>query len=66
MRTVKVFNRTEGVWQDRDFNELKRNDIFRLYDDGKRYTNQKTGDNVWIASGSPCVENGFPGIKTLY
>jgi len=49
-----------------DFNDLKKNDIFIFFHDGIRYADTNTGDNVWIADGTPYLnEDGIQEIQTV-
>ena len=55
-------------WEDVEFKDLKIGDIFIIFDNGKRYSDPVTGDNVWIASSDSYydLEDNVLKIDTLY
>ena len=66
-RTGEKWNIELKEWESIEFKTLIKGDVFRLFDDGERYVNEKDGNNVWIATGSPFICNeGVWAIDTLY
>lgn len=55
-------------WEDVEFKDLKIGNIFRIFDNGKRYSDPVTGNNIWIASSNPYydLEDNELKIDTLY
>jgi len=55
-------------WEDIEFKDLKIGNIFRIFDNGKRYSDPATDDNVWIASSDSYydLEDNVLKIDTLY
>jgi len=64
LRTCEKLNNDQ--WVKVDFSTLKNGDIFRQYDDGKRYIDENTRDNVWVAKSNAYINNiGVWVIETL-
>jgi hypothetical protein len=67
VRTIEIFNKYNGKWEDIDFQHLVNGDIFRIFDGGERYINKEDGNNIWIATGNPYLnEDKIWTINTLY
>ncbi len=67
MRIIEMYNKETGYWDQVEFEKLNEGDIFRIFDDGERYINKTDGNNVWIATGVPYLnENNIWTIDTLY
>jgi len=45
-------------WTPKDFTDLHKGDVFKIYDGETRYTDLNTGDNVWMASSEPFQSEG--------
>ena len=50
-------------WVEKDFNELHKGDLFKIYDGDTRYTDLNTGDNVWMASSEPFIADGHIAVN---
>ncbi len=67
MRTVEKFDVGELQWVEIPFETLVEGDVFRFFDDGERYVNKADGNNVWIATSLPYInDEGVWAITTLY
>ena len=67
MRTIEKFDENSNKWVKISFEILMEGDIFRLFDNGERYVNKADGNNVWIATSLPYInEEGVWAISTLY
>lgn len=49
-------------WAPKDFTDLHKGDVFKIYDGETRYTDLKTGDNVWMASSEPFLVDGHCAV----
>jgi hypothetical protein len=64
---IEIFNKINKVWEEKPFRLLRDGDVFRIFDNGKRYFNKKDGNNIWIASGYPYKnKEGIYTVSTLY
>lgn len=52
-RKIVVFNPVSKIWVLTDFEKMQDGDIFKIIQDGVRYTDPVTGDNIWVANGEP-------------
>lgn len=67
MRTIEKFDKSDNEWIKAPFKSLKNGDVFRIFDNNKRYVNEEDGNNVWIAiSDFYQREDGMITIDTLY
>jgi len=67
MRSTEFFNKLTSKWEEVNFENLKIGDIFRIFENGKRYTNRAGGNNVWIATGDAYLnQDKIWQINTLY
>ena len=67
MRKIEKYDLKVNKWVEIDFKDLKNGDIFRIFDNGKRYVSKKDGNNVWITKGSPHQnEDGIWSVNTVY
>jgi hypothetical protein len=67
MRKIEKYNPDNGNWESLEFQELVDGDIFRIFDNEQRYVNQADGNNVWIATSNPYLnESKIWTISTLY
>lgn len=66
---VFVFNTIYKKWELTDFERLHDGDLFKIIQNGVRYTNPVSGDNIWVANGEPYM-GSYPyegwQIKTYY
>lgn len=66
-RVIEKYNNKKREWEVIDFENLHKNDVFRIFDNGKRYINKADGNNVWIATNEPFLnDDSFWSIDTLY
>jgi hypothetical protein len=66
-RYIEVFSDIESKWRKTEFALLRNGDIFRIFDGETRYVNEDTGDNVWVAIGSPYInKDGILTVQTLF
>lgn len=66
-RKIFVFNVIDENWELTDFERLNDGDFFKIIQDGVRYTDPDTGDNVWVAKGTPYRNQyGDWEIETYY
>lgn len=45
-------------WAPKDFTDLHKGDVFKIYDGETRYIDLNTGDNVWMAASEPFQSEG--------
>jgi hypothetical protein len=66
-RKIEKFDHRLQEWREISFGELYKGDIFRIFDNGKRYVNSSDGNNVWIAKGDSYKNSeGVLTIDTVY
>lgn len=65
-RYIEIFSEVTNKWEKTEFALLRNGDIFRIFDGETRYVNEDTGDNIWVAVGSPYVNKGILTVKTLF
>lgn len=66
-RIIERYNKKTNDWEVINFEELIKNDVFRIFDNGERYINSSDGNNVWIAKSEPYLnKDGVYIIDTLY
>ena len=66
-RRIEIYSKNYGTWIDIPFEDLRPNDIFRIFDYNERYADIFTGNNIWIASGEPFLnKDKILTIDTLY
>jgi hypothetical protein len=66
-RVIERFNALTDDWKEIPFNTLMVGDIFRIFDNGERYVDKSNGNNVWIATSEPYLnEDSIWTIQTLY
>jgi len=64
---VERFNVNTNEWEEIEFPMLNTGDHFRMSYNGKRYVNEKDGNNVWFATGEPFEDkDGVWKVQTLY
>jgi len=63
MRVIERYNRIVKMWFKVDLKDLREGNIFRIYDNEKRYINRLNGSSVWIATGDPYQND--TGIWTI-
>jgi len=63
-RIVERFE--DDQWVQVPFQHLKKGDAFRIFQDGIRYADPATGNNVWIASSHPYEGKDAWHIDTTY
>ena len=66
-RIVEIFNKEKSAWEEIEFSNLEVGSIFRFFDNGERYVNKNDGNNVWVATSKPYLnDDGVLQIDTLY
>ena len=66
-RRIEIYSKNYGTWMDIAFEDLRQDDIFRIFDDNERYNDSFTGNNVWIAISKPYLnDEGIFTVNTLY
>ena len=63
MRTVEV--KRCGKWKACELSEIKKDEMFRLFDDGKRVVNEK-GQSSWIARGRAVLNKDKVFVIDVY
>ncbi|MDV3427886.1 MAG: hypothetical protein LIR50_12820 [Bacillota bacterium] len=63
MRKIEILNKNNN-WVEIDFCGLRKGDIFRIFDNGKRFCDKK-GNKQWTAISEPYItETGIYQINT--
>lgn len=57
MRTFQRYDIEKNKWLDIDIKELKKDDIFRIFDNGAMYVNKEDGRCEWIVTGDKYMRN---------
>lgn len=65
-RKYQKFLQSIREWIDIDIKDLRVGDIIRIYDNGIRYADSETKNNIWVVDSDPYINNGIWTINTLY
>jgi hypothetical protein len=57
VRVFQKYDIEKNKWLDIDIKELKKDDIFRIFDDGVMYVDKKDGRCEWIVTGDRYMRN---------
>ena len=61
MRTAEKYDAENNEWVESTFLDLKNGDLFRFFDDDKRYVNSNDDSNAWMICGEPYInDDGIP------
>lgn len=66
-RRIEIYSKNFKIWIGIAFEDLRENDIFRIFDDNKIYYDDYTGNNIWIATSKAYLnKDNIWTVNTLY
>lgn len=68
MRKFERYDKSTKQWEEVEFQDLKINDIFRIFDNNERYFDPETDNNIWVVDSNPYCDLKTNELKvdTLY